>query len=43
MFDKSPCANISSAKVSFLGDGNVLVATKNNDKYLFEVMRCEIK
>lgn len=43
MFDKSPCANISSAKVSFLGDSNVLVATKNNNKYLFLVMRCEIK
>lgn len=43
MFDKSPCANINNAKVSFLGDGNVLVATKNNDKYSFKVMKCEIK
>lgn len=43
MFDKSPCANINNAKVSFLGDGNVLVATRNNDKYSFKVMKCEIK
>ncbi|MEZ0533098.1 hypothetical protein [Enterobacter sp. KB-221C9] len=43
MFDKSPCANINNAKVSFLGDGNVLVATKDNDRYSFKVMKCEIK
>ncbi|WP_251928079.1 hypothetical protein [Raoultella planticola] len=43
MFDKSPCANINNAKVSFLGDGNILVATKNNDKYSFKVMKCEIE
>lgn len=43
MFDKSPCANIKNAKVSFLGDGNVLVASRNNDKYSFKVMKCEIK
>jgi hypothetical protein len=43
MFDKSPCANINIGKVSFLGDGNVLVAIKNNGKYSFKVMECEIK
>lgn len=43
MFDKSPCANINNAKISFLGDGNVLVASKNNDRYSFNVMKCEMK
>lgn len=43
MFDKSPCANIKMGKVSFLSDDNVLVATKNNDRYSFKVMKCEIK
>ncbi|ADU68348.1 hypothetical protein [Pantoea sp. At-9b] len=43
MFDKSPCINIKVGKVSFLGDDNVLVATKDNDKYSFKVIKCEMK
>ncbi|ATV46060.1 hypothetical protein CTV95_07505 [Pectobacterium brasiliense] len=43
MFDKSPCVNIKVGKVSFISDDNVLVAIKDNDKYSFKVMQCEIK